>query len=261
MDVDMPFSSTESDNLPPIEQNENHDVAESSSNSDTPMNIEDQYSEEEEEVQVELEDDQRDQDDVGVQEYADEELDLREKIRRYAIKHNLTYEAVSDLLKILNELPDVNLPKSYVTLMKTPRQKIASKYVPPGEYLHIGLEEVAKELAKMPGSCQESTRYSISVHVDGVSLSDSSKLDSWTIAASIDELPNIEPFLLGVYVGYKQPSDFDLFLEDFCNDLHNGHTNGFEINDNVKYFFDVKYIVADAPARAKITNTLGHTAK
>lgn len=190
----------------------------------------------------------------------DEEFDLREIVRRYCIKHKPTYRGVADLLKIFNGKPcnaTPQLPKSYVTLMRTPRDQIKAKYISPGQYYHFGLEQVSNELDKMIQSNDGNVRCKLSIHVDGVALSDSSKLGAWAIAGSLDNFPNLTPFLIGVYVGYGQPEDFDLFLEDLAKDLHIGHTTGFMVSEKF-YFYNLQYIVADAPARSKIAHILGH---
>lgn len=200
-----------------------------------------------------------------VQDYFDDpndEFNLQEIVRRFCLKYKLTYRAVADLLKIFNGMPNktVDLPKSYVTLMHTPRDKIVPKYVPPGQYYHFGLNEVSKELDKIFNSgSSENVKCNLSVHIDGVALSDSSSLGTWAIAGSIEDYPDLDPFLIGVYVGYGQPSDFDAFLEDFAADIHIGHTTGFTVAEK-QYFYDLKYIVADAPARSKLTHTMGHGA-
>lgn len=199
--------------------------------------------------------------DNTVDEYFEENT-VREKAKRFCIKHNLTYRAVGDFLSFLNNLPKdfPPLPKSYVTLMETPKGKISTRYVPPGEYYHIGLKVVAQEIAKMPNTPTNTGMYHIVLHIDGVSLSDSSNLEAWTISGAIDELKNLDPFLIGVYVGKRTPKDFDLLLEDLANDISIGRSEGFEINESSRYFFYVKYIVADAPARSKLTHTMGHNA-
>lgn len=150
--------------------------------------------------------------DENDEEYYEEEITVKERVKRFSIKHNLTYAGVSDLVRLINNLPQniPPLPRSYVTLMDTPKGKINTKYVPPGEYFHIGLEQIAKELAKLPGTHTGTGRYNYVLHVDGISLSDSSHLEAWTISGWIPEL-NLEPFLLGVYVGKKSPADFDVF--------------------------------------------------
>lgn len=48
-----------------------------------------------------------------------------------------------------------------------------------------------------------------------------------------------------------------MFLEDLANDIHICHTTGLIVSKQL-YFYDLEYIVADAPARSKLTYTLGH---
>lgn len=202
----------------------------------------------------------------NTEEYFDDPADsvnLVELVRRHCIKFKLTQRCVGSLLDLVNiasSQEPVTLPKSYVTLMRTPKEKIIPKYVAPGQYLHFGFNEVSKGLHKFTHSDNsDSIRCNVTVHIDGVSLSTSSKLGAWAIAGSLVNFPDLKPFLLGVYVGYGQPTDFDVLLEDFANDVHVGHTTGFEYEEK-RYFFELDFIVADAPARSKITHTMGHGA-
>lgn len=50
-----------------------------------------------------------------------QELDIRERLRRWALRYNISNCAVTDLLKILILLGIHNLPKDGRTLLQTPR--------------------------------------------------------------------------------------------------------------------------------------------
>lgn len=200
----------------------------------------------------------------------EDELNLKEIVRRYCLKHHLTTRAVEDLVRLINNIPSnaPKLPKAYKTIMETPKGKLLSKYVAPGEYYHFGFDLLSKTLAKL--NDHSNLPYELAIHIDGVALTESSKLGAWCITGYFKNHPKYKPFLIGVYVGYRNPADFDLFLEDLANDIHVGHTCGFNVTqesdvngsaiETKTYFYKIKYIVADAPARSKITHTLSHNA-
>lgn len=189
--------------------------------------------------------------------YFDEEVNTQEKIRRYCIKHKLNTRAVKDLLDLFHQLGHTELPKTYVTLMKTPVNVYNFKYVAPGEYYHVGLETIAKELHSVFDVQNNEMHVNIVFHIDGISLSDSSNLQGWTILGEVKNFPELEPFLVGIFVGYSGPEDFDSYLEDLGNDIRKGQSEGFDVNETKKVFFHVSFFVSDAPARSKISHTMG----
>lgn len=64
---------------------------------------------------------------------------------------------------------------------------------------------------------------------------------------------------LGIYTGYRQPVNFDAFIEDMCDDFSKSQC-GFKIRDLIVKF-KLKYCVCDTPARCKCTHTMNCNAK
>lgn len=183
---------------------------------------------------------------------------LDERVRVYATTYKLSQRAVNALLLFLIDIGHEGLPKTYQTLFNTPTSKISFKTVAPGQYYHVGLECISKELKKfIDVNAYNSSRVNLRMHIDGISLTSSSTLQAWTILGDIVEFPSLKPFLIGIYVGYAGPKDFDLFLEDLGKDIMIGRTNGFQMTDTTKILYKHKYTVSDAPARSKITHTMG----
>lgn len=181
-----------------------------------------------------------------------------ETIRSYATLHKLTQRGVRDLLLMLINKGIEGLPRTYQTLFNTPTSKVVFKTVEPGQYYHIGLEKISKELKTIIDvNVYNRKTLNLCLHIDGISLTQSSTLQAWTILGSLSELPNIHPFLVGIYVGLSGPKNFDLFLEDLAQDLTTGSTQGFLMTEETKIFIKLYYIVSDAPARSKLTHTMG----
>lgn len=183
---------------------------------------------------------------------------LNERVRNYASTYKLTQRAVNALLRLLTNIGHEELPKTYQTLFKTPTSKISFKAVEPGQYYHVGLDRISKELRTfIDVNHFNSQTISLRIHIDGISLTSSSTLQAWTILGDIDEFPFLNPFLIGIYVGYAGPKDFDLLLEDLGKDIITGRTDGFQMTDSTNIFYKHKFTVSDAPARSKITHTMG----
>lgn len=197
------------------------------------------------------------EDEVQYFEY-DETCNYREMVRKL-VQENQAAPALGDgMLEIMIKMSEhKTLPKTYKTLMET-QTKSSFKVIRPGMYHHIGLKAVCEELGandewmKVNG---ETDRYELTMHIDGLPLSSNSTLQAWTILGSLPQRPDLKPFLLGIYVGYRAPDDFDAYLSDLSNDIVMGQTEGFKLNDSTVVRFDLRYVVADAPARAYISHT------
>lgn len=191
---------------------------------------------------------------------------LLDRLREWVIQWSLIQECIDGLLSILRENGHQNLPACYKTLLHTPSKKIVLKEIDPGRYFHFGLQRFANELElalELSAQGGDNVTLRQSIHVDGVSLSDSSSLMAWTILGHPIEIPSIEPVLLGCYVGYKDPKSFDDFLFDFVQEDKIAREQGFEVNEESKFkiYFDNCLFIMDAPARSKATHTMGHGSK
>jgi len=72
---------------------------------------------------------------------------------------------------------DLNLPKDARTLLKTPRPKEHTIVrVPPGKYIHLGVEFVLHKTLTVHNGCfANNTLLELGINVDGIPLSSSSK--------------------------------------------------------------------------------------
>ena len=139
----------------------------------------------------------------------DNQLDIRDELRAWSLKHNVTLNATSDLLKLLRpKLPNTSLPSDARTLMKTPRsQNIVS--LGGGKYCHLGLEKnVAKKVrAGLKGThLPDLERFrnlptghvlTVTIGVDGLPVSDSSSAQFWPILGVVDQSLDDKPFVIG----------------------------------------------------------------
>lgn len=194
-----------------------------------------------------------------------EEYETKEFLKYWAIFYRIHRDALEDLLHFLHESTHFkDLPVTMRTLLGTPTEKAPSRVIEPGQYVHFGLSNLASELAQKlnlnPTNDQISLHYECTLHYDGISFANASKLSGWTILVQIDDLKDvIEPVLLGVYSGYSPPKDFDEFLIDAVKDFNDSSMNGIITESGLKIYFHLTKIVADAPARSKGTHTKGHS--
>lgn len=194
-------------------------------------------------------------------------LSLTDSIRVWASQHYISHMAIKDLLSILN--PHVNniLPADSRTLMKTPRvinvQKLSG-----GEFVYFGiLAGVVKRMSKNYTSCTfpiiskfenecQNKVVSISVGIDGLPISRSSKKEFWPIIGLVDQIENCYPFIIGLFYGTSKPTDTE-FLREFVNESLKLQQTGLIVGIS-KFNFKISCIIADAPARSFIKGCKQH---
>lgn len=185
-----------------------------------------------------------------------------EFLREWSIFYKIRRDCLEDLLHFLHKTKHFpTLPVTKATLLRTPTEPPPIINVAPGEYIHIGLEYLARELHQkldLKSKLAQNNILHCHMHIDGIAFANSSKLSGWTILVDCVEIPEMEPALIGVYSGYHSPNDFDEFMMHVCNDFQESFINGTETNSDYKVHFKLIVLAADAPARSKCTHTKGH---
>ncbi|XP_058177027.1 uncharacterized protein LOC131292961, partial [Anopheles ziemanni] len=92
---------------------------------------------------------------------------------------------------------------------------------------------------------------SLYVSVDGLPLTNSSKMQFWPILISIAELPTVAPMPVAIFCGLRKPEKVEEYLRPLVSELNELMTDGIRIQDkaiNIR----VRAFIADTPARAFI---------
>lgn len=103
------------------------------------------------------------------------------KLRIWAIKHNITRRALSDLLKILISIGLNWLPSDGRTLLETP-QNIELKNVANGKLWYNGIQNNFRQLFK---TLDNDLKLELNFNFDGLPLHASTKHEFWPILANI----------------------------------------------------------------------------
>lgn len=184
---------------------------------------------------------------------------FRNELKTWALQNNITHTAVGSLLKILKAHPcHFDLPSDARTLLETRRNRSAFSIVsvPPAHYCHFGLRCGLLTILNRMGDVPE--RVSISLNVDGLPISKSSKTQLWPIqclAVSVQSMP----FLVGVYAGSAKPASANDFLNSVVEELQSLLSDGLSVRAYT-VCVELKHIICDAPARAFVFLTVGHNA-
>lgn len=160
------------------------------------------------------------------------------------------------MLKFLREFyPKHSYPAKW-TLFKTPTTSVIPEPMDSGEYAHFGIQNGIKSYG--PETLKEFTEISIDVGIDGFALSKSSTKCGWPILGAISKT-RLAPFLIGMYVGQREPKNMHFFLGQFVDEAMELMKDGIELAPSrPKVPFKIRCFTTDTPARSKITCTSGH---
>lgn len=191
-------------------------------------------------------------------EQTETELTFSQKLAAIIIENNLTVKCTNQLLRLLKDSGLLDLPLTRRTLIETPLEKINTDIVEPGQYYHFGIQEV---LGQFSSDCflKDLNKVELDINVDGTPLTKSSTLCMWPILGAFANIDEISPFIIGVYVGKKQPDDFNIYLKKFVEECVKLYEEGiFVTKSKILKSFSIRLFICDAPARNKLTCTFGH---
>lgn len=175
-------------------------------------------------------------------------------ISKWAIDHNITQVALTDLLKILKpEHPE--LPVDARSLLKTCRESKTIK-IDPGEYFHFGLENCVHTLLQACVQDKLLDSIEILVNVDGLPLFKSSGSTFYPILVSLYGYKNVN--FAGLYYGNSKPHNANSFLREFVDEAKFLTENGTTFQGK-RLGFKIKGFICDAPAKTFISFTTGHS--
>lgn len=182
---------------------------------------------------------------------------LAHELREWALECHPKISHVDKLLNILNRYPLGNtLPKTYETLVGTPRNIVIHK-VEPGEYFHLGVEFCLRKILEFYSPTNISDPLKIDVNIDGLPLYKSSNKQFWPILGKLTNISNSEPFLIGIYMGKKKPESVDSYLKYFIEEMITLYESNIIFN-NIIYGVKIGKIILDMPAKAFVKCTKSH---
>ncbi|XP_074106319.1 uncharacterized protein LOC141532060 [Cotesia typhae] len=118
------------------------------------------------------------------------------------------------LLNVLRAHPLLKfLPKDTRSLLKTPRDKIGTKSIAPGEYIHLGLEVMLKSILNRVAIESIPSELLIDFSTDGAELN--KEIQMWPIQFRVVNLEYDKPELVGMYGGTQKPNSAKDFFR-FC---------------------------------------------
>lgn len=186
------------------------------------------------------------------------EITLKSNLQQWACKFNVTTISVNALLQILHPYCAF-LPLDYRSLMHTPHALNQCIKLENGDMYYFGIE--SKILRKLTHGLKEpATSILIQINIDGLPLFKSSSLEVYPILAVCKNFVDNSPFMIAIYSGVGKPAPLDVFLRSFILEVKELRTRGI-VFEGKRYTFDIHFFICDAPARAYLKQTFGHTSK
>lgn len=185
-------------------------------------------------------------------------------LRDWAIKHQITHTALRDLLEILKNRYDSELPVDPRTLCKTPSHLSSQiKHLGGGEYFHFGLKNALNEFLNSLSGLEVSKVKSIflKVNCDGLPLFKSSGKQFWPLLVQFctdnEAVTASKPFPVSLFLGNSKPNNVAEYVKDFIEEMLL-LKDGYEYR-GMKYSVSIQCFICDAPARQYLKCIASHT--
>ncbi|XP_072751192.1 uncharacterized protein [Anoplolepis gracilipes] len=185
--------------------------------------------------------------------------DFLNKLRNWALTHNITLSALDELLSLLRQFHyDISVPLSGRSLLYTPKTT-NSIDLQSGKFTYFGMRKQLYLLLKEE-SC--SKIIDLDFNIDGLPLFKSNNIVVWPILCRLLSLTSLnKPFIVGLFTGKGKPELLDCYLQDLIHELNDDILkNSIEI-DHKLFQIRIRSLICDAPARAFLKCCVGHNSR
>lgn len=191
----------------------------------------------------------------------DSNTEVKNCIRQRAMKHNITHNALSELLSGLKNTVEslAYMPSDARTLLKSSSVLFNKRVCEPGNYIHIGLAKQLKLI--LDYSKKPINSFKLIFNIDGLPLFKSSSCQVIPILFSvISDLTDIQSkvFPVGFYCGHGKPDNISNFLEEFVEEVKYLTENGITSINGISIPVEIVCFCCDSPAKSDILGTKGH---
>jgi hypothetical protein len=214
------------------------------------------------EHEVDLEDnaleDSDNEDDINENHFETEEQKanyVKENLREWATYDGIiSKKKLDNLLLILNPVFPT-LPKSYKTLLRTPKNLEILELPDGSTFWYKGIVRNLDTML-LGEYLEKYGNITIDINMDGLPVTKSSRIKFWPQLGRLVHTDN-EPFLIGLYVGEWDPIDVHSYLHDFVTEVEYLSEHGY-VRNCIRYPFKLKNFILDAPARSLVKCCVGH---
>lgn len=178
------------------------------------------------------------------------EFSLKDELRTWALKYQITHCALNNLLTILSKKGFGFLPVDSRTLLETPKA-VDVREMGKGQFWYNGVEKCLNELIQlyMP-NLRTPVTLVLKFNIDGLPISKSSKYQFWPILMLVENFTQMHPMVVAIYYGDTKPPLTE-FFEQFVEETNTLVKQGIKRND-IPISLHIKCFICDSPARSFI---------
>lgn len=178
-----------------------------------------------------------------------EDIFLKSELQQWALNYKVNHNAVTSLLKILQNKVKYCLPTSSRTLLKTPRS-ISIDKIDGGFMWYHGIKQCLRQsiLAKW----QRNQTFKVNFNMDGLPIYKSTVAEFWPIFMNVADMPEIKPMVVAIFLGRGKPKSLEQYLRRFVIELNDTQMNGIVTANGSIVKVKLNSFIGDAPARAFI---------
>lgn len=154
---------------------------------------------------------------------------VQDSLEVFAIKNNLSGVAVDELLYILRQNGFESLPKSHKTLRES-KTRIDIQKMGEGTFFIRNLRKMLTSRLNLVDKKELKSHMFIDLSADGVPVGKSTTEQLWPYMVHIRHQSRFKPFVWASHSGSHKPSDPDLMLQEFNEQLMELHRVPIEID-------------------------------
>ncbi|XP_074115967.1 uncharacterized protein LOC141538430 [Cotesia typhae] len=173
------------------------------------------------------------------------------------VDNNINQSQGKALLNVLRSYPQLQfVPKDSRSLLQTPRDRIDVEDMPPGQYLHIGIQSTIFSILSGKLLHPVPEELLVDFSTDGAELNKNTQM--WPLQIRLVNFVYNKPELVGIYVGEKKPASFKHFFANFVKEAQQIIKDGGIMYRNTRILIKFRCFIADAPARSYVLNHISH---
>uniref|UniRef100_A0A182MMX1 Uncharacterized protein n=1 Tax=Anopheles culicifacies TaxID=139723 RepID=A0A182MMX1_9DIPT len=245
--ADQSFQDTPSVEDLPLEEDEEEEM---------PILEDGEYDDDDDGYPITESDEENEDDARHVDEKHNPALHFMNRLRLWGLSHKITHDALDDLLGLIRETTDIQMPANCRTFLKTPKgvgKEIST--VAGGQLWYQGIQNSIQHCS--PYITIALDAISINLFVGGIPMNNCQPgpTQLWPILMQLYNFPEAPILVVGVYCGSSKPDNVEGFLRPLVTEMNQLMDDGIIIND---HSFGVCFnaFIANASARAFISGKI-----
>lgn len=183
-----------------------------------------------------------------------------EHLAQWSLDKNIMQNQLRSLLQALRRHECFRkFPVDPRSILGTPRSAVESTDVPPGQYVHFGLQKVILNCLEENPALLDIEEFLVQINIDGVPVAKSSTACFWPILGRLFSRSS-GTFIIGLYFGKAKPNNPNEFLKSLVDEFKAlaGTCHCIVVEGKVKPI-KISSFCCDVPAKSFVLMTKGNS--